>query len=185
MTSAPIPGLTRHFVTLGNRQVHYRRMGRGPALLALHRLPRSSRDLVPFLKSASERFTVIAPDFAGYGGSWQLAKSVGTTTAAPVQTLDYVEDVEALLDELGIKRCAIYGEQVGAAVCVSATRSASRRRHLTTSRSRCRTRIAPRRAALFPPSSPSGTVRTSPGCGPSCVKRTRSSRGGRDGSTRA
>ncbi len=121
MTLPAIPGLTRHFVTLGNRQLHYRRMGRGPALVALHRLPRSSRDLIPFMQAAADKFTVIAPDFAGYGNSWQLTKAADAVQRTAIQTLDYVEDVEALLAELGIKTCALYGERFGAAVALQLT----------------------------------------------------------------
>ena len=102
MTGPAIPGLTRHFVTLGNRQVHYRRMGSGPALLALHRLPRSSADLIPFMQDVADRFTVIAPDFAGYGNSWQLAQTAYPEHGRNVEMVDYVDDIVAFLNELGV-----------------------------------------------------------------------------------
>ncbi|MCB2108933.1 MAG: alpha/beta fold hydrolase [Rhodobacteraceae bacterium] len=114
MTGPAIPGLTRHFVTLGNRQVHYRRMGSGPALLALHRLPRSSADLIPFMQDVADRFTVIAPDFAGYGNSWQLAQTAYPEHGRNVEMVDYVDDIVAFLNELGVKSCAVYGEHFGA-----------------------------------------------------------------------
>lgn len=107
MTPPAVPGLTRHYVTLGGRQIHYRRMGRGPALLALHRLPRSSADLISFMRVASARFTVIAPDLAGYGNSWPLA------SPAPFVS-DYAADLAAFLAALKVERCVVYGEQLGA-----------------------------------------------------------------------
>jgi pimeloyl-ACP methyl ester carboxylesterase len=113
MTSPAVPGLTRHFVTLGARQVHYRRMGSGPALIALHRLPRSSRDLLQFMQTASAKFTVIAPDIAGYGNSWQLTRRTPAANAIPAWR-DYVDDIDAVLKELGIKQAALYGEGEGA-----------------------------------------------------------------------
>lgn len=119
MTPPAIPGVTRHFVTLGHRQVHYRRAGRGPALVALHRAPRSSADLVPFMQAALPTFTVIAPDLAGYGNSWPL------TSAANIEA--YAADVEAFLDTLGIKSCVLYGEGLGAAAALTLmTRNAGR-----------------------------------------------------------
>jgi pimeloyl-ACP methyl ester carboxylesterase len=116
MTAAAIPGLTRHFATIGQRQVHYRRMGNGPPLIAIHRLPRSSKHMIPFMQMAAEKFTVIAPDLAGYGNSWQLPPPA----VAPVNYIppfrEYVDDIDNLVKELGIKRAALYGEGEGAAV---------------------------------------------------------------------
>lgn len=116
MTEPAIPGLTRHFVTLGNRQVHYRRMGSGPPLIALHRLPRSSKHMVPFMQMAAEKFTVIAPDMAGYGNSWQLPPPAIAAVNYVPPFRDYVDDIDRLVKELGISRAALYGEGEGAAI---------------------------------------------------------------------
>ena len=97
MTEFPTPGLTRHFVTLGDRQVQYRRAGKGPPLVMLHRLPRSSKDLVPAMLLHANRFTVIAPDLAGYGNSSLLP------TPAPTIP-DYAADVAAFIAALCIAR---------------------------------------------------------------------------------
>ncbi|MBL8629210.1 MAG: alpha/beta hydrolase [Rhodospirillaceae bacterium] len=120
MTEPAVPGLTRHFITLGNRQVHYRRMGPsagdGPPIIALHRLPRSSKDMVAFMQAAAEKFTVIAPDIAGYGSSWRLNLPPGAQADDIPQFRDYVDDIDNLIHELGIKRAALYGEGEGAAI---------------------------------------------------------------------
>ena len=46
--------ITRHFVSIrgkyGDRQVHYRRAGDGPALVLLHQSPQSSLEYVPLMK---------------------------------------------------------------------------------------------------------------------------------------
>ena len=112
MTEFATPGLTRHFITLGDRQVHYRRAGKGPPLVMLHRLPRSSKDLEPAMLAHADRFTVIAPDLAGYGNSWLLPPASPTIP-------DYAADVAAFIDALGIKRCALSGEGQGALVALS------------------------------------------------------------------
>ena len=114
MTDPAVPGVTRHYVTIGRRQLHYRRAGSGPPLIALHRLPRSSKDLLPFLLAAKENFTVIAPDMAGYGNSFSLES--GPTSLAPL-----VEDLKAFLDALGLSQVLFYGEQAGAALALSNT----------------------------------------------------------------
>ena len=120
MTEPAIPGLTRHFVTLGNRQVHYRRMGpkdgSGPPIIALHRLPRSSKHMVAFMQAAAEKFTVIAPDLAGYGSSWQLNPPPVAQVNYVPPFREYVDDIDNFVKELGITRCALYGEGEGAAV---------------------------------------------------------------------
>ncbi|NKB42772.1 MAG: alpha/beta fold hydrolase [Alphaproteobacteria bacterium] len=120
MTEPAIPGLSRHYVTVGRRQLHYRRAGSGPPLIALHRLPRSSQDLEPFIRAASERFTVIAPDLAGYGQSFALDE--------PADSLNPLcEDLGALLDALGLNTVSLYGEQAGAALALSFAPRSSKR----------------------------------------------------------
>jgi pimeloyl-ACP methyl ester carboxylesterase len=114
MTGPAIPGLTRHYCTLGDRQVHYRRMGHGPPLIALHRLPRSSKDLVPFAQLAAAQFTVIAPDLAGYGNSWHLPASASDIP----HFREYANDIDALVAELGLKSVAVYGEGEGASIAL-------------------------------------------------------------------
>ncbi len=116
MTDAAIPGLTRHFCTIGQRQVHYRRMGSGPPLIAIHRLPRSSKHMISFMQSASEKFTVIAPDVAGYGNSWPLPQPIVAQVNYIPPFRDYVDDIDNLVKELGLNRVALYGEGEGAAV---------------------------------------------------------------------
>ena len=68
MTAVPVEGVRRHFITVGRRQIHYRRAGRaerGPVLVLLHRLPRSSQDTESFLARWRTSFTMVAPDQAG------------------------------------------------------------------------------------------------------------------------
>ncbi|MFL2770901.1 MAG: alpha/beta fold hydrolase [Rhodospirillaceae bacterium] len=112
MTGPAIPGITRHYVTIGQRQLHYRRGGRGPPLLALHRIPRSSQDLLPFMQAAMDSYTVFAPDLAGYGNSFAL-------DVRPESLEPFCKDLEAFLSALGLCRVLIYGEQAGAALALT------------------------------------------------------------------
>lgn len=111
MTGPAVEGVRRHFVTIGRRQLHYRRAGNGPPLVLLHRLPRSSRDHTPLLLRWREAFTVIAPDQGGYGQSWPLAASAdgGAPDAGA-----YADDLRDFLDALGLDRVHLLGDGSGA-----------------------------------------------------------------------
>ena len=65
--------ITRHFVTVGSRQVHYRRAGSGPPVVLLHPSPNSSASMAPFMRALAPNFTAIALDTPSYGLSDPLA----------------------------------------------------------------------------------------------------------------
>ncbi|MBP02407.1 MAG: hypothetical protein CMM25_06325 [Rhodospirillaceae bacterium] len=109
MTQPAIVGVKRHYVTIGNRQIHYRRCGSGPLLIVLHALPKSSADFVELMTSFKHKFTVIAPDFAGYGNSVAL-------DTKPLDITPYCDDLNFFMDALGVNTALFYGEQFGAAV---------------------------------------------------------------------
>src|SRR5262249_38279899 len=98
--------VTRHFVTVNGRQVHYRRAGSGPPVILRHESPRSSVALTPYLEALAPRFTAIALDTAGYG----LSEPLGI---AQPSVEDYAADFGPTLDALGIDRCTIYGQHTG------------------------------------------------------------------------
>lgn len=106
------PGeVDRCYVTVGARQVHYRRMGSGPAVVILHKSPLSSRAQLPLTRELAASFTVIALDNPGYGSSDPLAEpspEIGDFTAALVDTLD----------ALGIRRAAFYGAHAGSCIAL-------------------------------------------------------------------
>lgn len=107
MTSKPV----RHFVTLGQRQLHLRMAGRGSPVLMLHRAPTSSVSLESLILEASGFATVIAPDLPGYGNSDPMDGDASIEA--------YAADLLQLCNRLGIKRFALFGEQVGAMVAAS------------------------------------------------------------------
>ena len=101
------PTIRRHFVTVdGTRQVHYRRAGKGPAVVLLHQSPTSSREHVPLIERLMEEFTVVAPDTPGNGLSDPLTGDQPTAA-------DYAHALAGTLDALGIERCGLFGTHTG------------------------------------------------------------------------
>ena len=49
--------ISRNFVTINNnRQIHYRRAGKGPPILLLHQSPKSSKELIPVIDGLKKNF---------------------------------------------------------------------------------------------------------------------------------
>jgi pimeloyl-ACP methyl ester carboxylesterase len=114
--------VSRHFATLGDGQVHYRRAGSGPAVLLLHQSPASSAELLPLMQRLAGRFTAIAPDMPGYGASDPCDAEI---------SIEFLADrVAAFMDELGIATAAVYGLHTGASVALSLARRHPRRLRL-------------------------------------------------------
>lgn len=105
--------ITRHFVDVGSRRVHYRRAGSGPPLLMIHQSPRSSAEYEPLMAEWGKHFTCIAPDIPGFGQSAALADGHATID-------DYADAVVDLLDALGLERTAAYGFHSGGIILVTA-----------------------------------------------------------------
>lgn len=103
--------ITRHFVTVGRRRVHYLRAGTGPALVVLHASACSSKVVRPLVELFSTRFTVIAPDNPGFGLSDKL-------DVAQPGIDDLADAVAEMLDALGIAQAALYGRHTGASIAV-------------------------------------------------------------------
>lgn len=114
--------ISRHFIDVGARRVHYRKAGRGPPLLMAHQSPRSSAEYAPLMARWAERFTCIAPDTPGFGQSDPLAK--------PDPNIDdYADALIELLDALGIERTHAYGFHSGGIILVTALKRHPRRFH--------------------------------------------------------
>ena len=101
------------YATVNGQRLFYREAGRedAPVLVLLHGFPTSSymfRELIPRLAGD---YRVIAPDHLGFGFS----------DTPSVHDFDYTFDAladltEALLDELGVARYAIYVQDYGAPI---------------------------------------------------------------------
>ena len=101
--------MTRHYVTVGNRQQHYRRCGQGPAVVLLHESPRSSAALLPLIEKLGDGLTIYALDTPGYGGSDPLPH-------ARPEIEDYADALAETFDALGLARAPVYGTHTGALI---------------------------------------------------------------------
>lgn len=102
-------GITSHTVRVGGRLLHYRRAGRGPAVLLLHQTPQSSKTMEPLMRRFGPGVTTIALDTPGFGLSERLPGDVWTME----QLCDWLA---ATLDALGIRRAAFCGQHTGATI---------------------------------------------------------------------
>lgn len=106
--------ITRHFVDVSGRRVHYRKAGKGPPLLMVHQSPRSSAEYEPLMTKWAEHFTCIAPDTPGFGQSDPLP---GDPTID-----DFAEAIIAFMDAVGLGEVGAYGFHSGGIILVTALR---------------------------------------------------------------
>ena len=103
--------ITKHFVTVGNRRVHYLRAGSGPALAMLHASPCSAKVMRPLLPVFGERFTCLAFDTPGFGLSDKLP-------ILKPRVEDFADALAETLAALGVEHAAAYGRHTGASIAV-------------------------------------------------------------------
>jgi len=104
-------GMTRHYISVGGRRVHYRRMGEGPPLIMMHGSPGDGAVLADEMAAASAQFTCIVLDAPGFGGSDPLPGD--TLTMA-----DLARATAETITALGLPPTRIYGTHTGAAIGV-------------------------------------------------------------------
>jgi pimeloyl-ACP methyl ester carboxylesterase len=112
--------ITRHFVDVGSRRVHYRRAGKGPPLLLAHQSPRSSAEYESLIRQWAEHFTCIAPDTPGFGQSDPLPIDDPTID-------DFADAMLGFLDAVGLGRVGGYGFHSGGIILVTALRKQPQR----------------------------------------------------------
>lgn len=98
--------IRRRFVRLGQRHVHFRFAGSGPALLLLHQSPQNSRMWLAMIERFADRYMVIAPDTPGFGYSDALE------TAEP-SIAELAEATVEFADALGVQHFAVFGMHTG------------------------------------------------------------------------
>jgi pimeloyl-ACP methyl ester carboxylesterase len=106
--------ITRHYIDVNGRRVHYRKAGSGPPLLMVHQSPRSSEEYEPLMREWAEHFTCIAPDTPGFGHSDPLPGSP--------EMAEFADAIVEVLDALGIERVGAYGFHSGGIILVSSLR---------------------------------------------------------------
>jgi pimeloyl-ACP methyl ester carboxylesterase len=95
-------------IDVGDRRVAWRSIGDGPPMVLLNGYSATARDWDPgFTVALAEAFTVVCPDHRGMGDS-----TLGDP-ALPMTIDGMVDDVERVLDALGIEHAPIAGWSMG------------------------------------------------------------------------
>lgn len=105
--------ISRHYLNIGGRTVHYRRCGEGPPLLMIHQSPRSSAEYEALMRDWGVHFTCIAPDTPGFGQSDPLPDADPEIGA-------FADAVVEFARALGIEQTAAYGFHSGGIILVTA-----------------------------------------------------------------
>ena len=85
--------------------LHYVRGGHGPAVILIHGFPEDWFEYRPIMPRLAKRFTVIAVDLRGIGGS--------TATAAGYDAANMAEDIRQLVSTLKLEHVYIVGHDIG------------------------------------------------------------------------
>jgi pimeloyl-ACP methyl ester carboxylesterase len=101
-------GIISKAATVNGVRIHYRIAGSGSPLILLHGSPLTSRSRLRLMPTLAKTYTVVAPDFRGYG------QSDKPETGYEIQTM--VEDLRQLLEQLDIKSASIVGRDLGGIV---------------------------------------------------------------------
>lgn len=103
-------------VTIHGRQVHYLRAGAGAmTIVLLHGWPQSSHEWRRVMPLLANRFTVIAPDLPGIGGSAAPEGGASAPTTA-FEKVALARDIHAFVATLGAKRVVLVGHDIGGMV---------------------------------------------------------------------
>lgn len=105
--------ITRHYLDVNGRRVHYRKCGSGPTLILVHQSPRSSYEYEKLMLKWGKFFTCIAPDSPGYGQSEPLSIALPKID-------DFGNGLIEFLDQLEVKTVAVYGFHSGGAIAMNA-----------------------------------------------------------------
>jgi haloacetate dehalogenase len=106
-------GFTLTTVDVGAGRLRLRHGGSGPPLLLLHGNPQTHAMWHLVAPTLARRYTVIAPDLRGYGGSFKPAPS---SDHAPYAKREMARDMVALMASLGHARFRLAAHDRGARV---------------------------------------------------------------------
>jgi pimeloyl-ACP methyl ester carboxylesterase len=105
-------GIERRYVEVGDRLVHFRCCGTGPAVVLLHDSPRSSRLHLDTMRHLGRRFRVYALDTPGYGNSSPLDLARPTIE-------DFGTALGQALAVLGLEHAPLYATHTSAKIALA------------------------------------------------------------------
>ncbi|MFF2807874.1 alpha/beta fold hydrolase [Streptomyces sp. NPDC058000] len=100
--------VTRVPLSAGAASVEYDRTGTGPGLVLVHGTGATREQWLPLTEAVADRFTVVAPDYSGSGGT--------TDHGGPLTLADLADEVLAAADHAGLDRFHLVGHSLGAAI---------------------------------------------------------------------
>lgn len=106
---APRGAVSKGFVEVRGRRLHYIRQGDGPAAVLLHASPCSAKVMAPLQAAWAGDFTTFAFDLPGFGLS-------ELPDAAEITIPVLADAIAAGMRELGLENAALYGRHTGASV---------------------------------------------------------------------
>lgn len=92
-------------IAVGKNKLGYDQNGQGPAVVFLHAFPLNRAMWGPQVAALRDRFTIVTPDYRGFGES--------DPPAGPLAMDDYAADVLGLLDALGHRKVILGGCSIG------------------------------------------------------------------------
>jgi pimeloyl-ACP methyl ester carboxylesterase len=117
MTTRAI-GLSKEFVseqaTVNGVTLHYVRGGTGPVVILIHGFPQDWFEYRPIMPRLAKRFTVIAIDLRGIGGSTPSADGYDAATMA--------EDIYQLVSTIRLEHVYVVGHDIGGHVAYAFVR---------------------------------------------------------------
>jgi pimeloyl-ACP methyl ester carboxylesterase len=116
--STPATGLSKEFVSevaaVNGVRLHYVRGGSGPVIILIHGFPQDWFEYRPIMPDLAKKFTVIAIDLPGIGGSGPSAGGYDAATIA--------EDLYQLVTTLKLEHVYIVGHDIGGHVAYAFVR---------------------------------------------------------------
>lgn len=97
-------------ITIHGHRLAYRRAGSGPVVLLIHGMAGSATTWKHVMPTLAERFTVLAPDLPGHGGSDKL---VGDCSLGA-----FASTLRDLLVALGHERATVVGQSLGGGIAM-------------------------------------------------------------------
>jgi pimeloyl-ACP methyl ester carboxylesterase len=107
-------GFISNTANVNGTRLHYVRGGTGPAVILIHGWPEDWYEFHKVMPRLAQKFTVIAVDLRGVGGS--------SPTAAGYDAANLAEDIYQLSQQLKLERVYVAGHDIGGAVAYAFVR---------------------------------------------------------------